>query len=143
MFNSWSNYKNLDQLSNCYWLLTKNQLHIIRHIHYFHIQHLIKTNVSLFFKFPFTSKQITSFMLHAIIEFKLNVSYYPCQSKLTSISSHKNTLLSPKTFGHFSTSQLFALFQYTADSQDQEIFSHSSWYSRTFLPMFTMLDKFY
>lgn len=58
-------------------------------------------------------------MLHAIIEFKLNVSYYPCQSKLTSISSHKNTLLSPKTFGHFSTSHLFALFQYTANSQDE------------------------
>ena len=82
-------------------------------------------------------------MLHAIIEFKLNVSYYPCQSKLTSISSHKNTLLSPKTFGHFSTSHLFALFQYTANSQDEAISSHSSWYSRTFLPMFTMLDKFY
>lgn len=143
MFNSWFNCKNLDQLSNCYWLLTKKQLHNIRHIHYFHIQHLIKTNVSLFFKVPCKSKQITSFTLHAIIEFKLNVSYYPCQSKLTSISSHKNTLLSPKTFGYFSTSQLFALFQYTADSQDQVIFSHSSTYSRTFLPMFTMLDKFY
>ena len=82
-------------------------------------------------------------MLHAIIEFKLNVSYYPCQSKFTSISSCTNRLLSPKNFGHFLTSQLFSLFRYTANAQDQVIFSHSCWYSRTFLSMFTMLEKFY